>query len=450
MSDRIEINSAYIEQIASLIEANNSAELSLIIADLHIADIAEIIDDLSIDNAHFLFDLIEEEKSAPVLVELEDDKLEEILSDLTAKEIAEEVIDNLESDDAADVIGKLSQDKKEEVLALIEDIERASDINDLLTFPEDTAGGLMAKELIKVNENWTTIQCLKEMRKQAEDLKEVYTIYVVDDNDKLLGILSLRKLLLIEKATAIKDIIFTDIISVKATEDDEHVANIMNKYDLIALPVVDDLNRLIGRITIDDVMDVAKDEAEKDYQMASGISEDVESSDTAWELTRARLPWLLIGMIGGLLGAKVIGIFDLSGDNFELAFFIPLIAAMGGNVGVQSAAIVVQGLANDSLKMENIFQKLVKELGVGLLNGIICSIIILGAAFSLGYSLALSLTVSISLFAVIVFAAVFGTFIPLTLEKYNIDPALATGPFITTVNDVLGLFIYFMIGQAIL
>ena len=450
MSDRIEINSAYIEQIASLIEANNSAELSLIIADLHIADIAEIIDDLSIDNAHFLFDLIEEEKSAPVLVELEDDTLEEILSDLTAKEIAEEVIDNLESDDAADVIGKLSQDKKEEVLALIEDIERASDINDLLTYPEDTAGGLMAKELIKVNENWTTIQCLKEMRKQAEELKEVYTIYVVDDNDKLLGILSLRKLLLIERATAIKDIIFTEIISVKATEDDEHVANIMNKYDLIALPVVDDLNRLIGRITIDDVMDVAKDEAEKDYQMASGISEDVESSDTAWELTRARLPWLLIGMIGGLLGAKVIGIFDLSGDNFELAFFIPLIAAMGGNVGVQSAAIVVQGLANDSLKMENIFQKLVKELGVGLLNGIICSIIILGAAFSLGYSLALSLTVSISLFAVIVFAAVFGTFIPLTLEKYNIDPALATGPFITTVNDVLGLFIYFMIGQAIL
>jgi len=450
MSDRIEINNAYIKQIASLIEANNSAELSLIIADLHIADIAEIIDDLSIDNAHFLFDLIEEEKSAPVLVELEDDRLEEILSDLTAKEITEEVIDNLESDDAADVIGKLPQNKKEEVLALIEDIERASDINDLLTYPEDTAGGLMAKELIKINENWTTIQCLKEMRKQAEDLKEVYTIYVVDDNDKLLGILSLRKLLLIEKATAIKDIIFTDIISVKATEDDEHVANIMNKYDLIALPVVDDLNRLIGRITIDDVMDVAKDEAEKDYQMASGISEDVESSDTAWELTRARLPWLLIGMIGGLLGAKVIGIFDLSGDNFELAFFIPLIAAMGGNVGVQSAAIVVQGLANDSLKMENIFQKLVKELGVGLLNGIICSIIILGAAFSLGYSLALSLTVSISLFAVIVFAAVFGTFIPLALEKYNIDPALATGPFITTVNDVLGLFIYFMIGQAIL
>jgi len=449
MSDRIEINSAYIEQITALILANNSAELSVIISDLHIADIAEIIEDLAIGDAHFLFDLIEEEKSAAVLVELEDDTREKLLSDLTPKEIAEEVIDNLESDDAADVIGELSEDKKEKVLAHIEDIEHASDISDLLTYPEDTAGGLMAKELIKVNENWNTLQCLKEMRKQAEDVKKVYTIYVVDDHNKLLGSLSLRRLLLAEKGSAIKSIVNTDIVSVKATEDDEDVANILNKYDLIALPVVDDLNRLIGRITFDDVMDVVKEEAEKDYQMASGISEDVESSDSVWELTRARLPWLLIGMMGGLLGAKVIGIFDLE-NNFELAFFIPLIAAMGGNVGVQSAAIVVQGLANDSLKMENIFQKLLKELGVGLLNGIICSIIILGAAFSLGYSMELSLTVSISLLAVIVFAAVFGTFIPLTLEKHDIDPALATGPFITTVNDVLGLFIYFMIGQAIL
>ena len=449
MSDRIEINSAYIEKIANLIDAKNSIELSVLIADLHIADIAEIIEGISPNNAHFLFDLIEEEKSAAVLVELEDDTREELLSNLTAREIAEEVIDNLESDDAADVIGELADKKKEEVLSHIEDIEHASDISDLLTYPEDTAGGLMAKELIKVNENWNMFQCLKEMRKQAEDIKKVYTIYVVDDNNKLLGLMSLRKLLLTETSTAIKDIIYTDIISVKVNEDDEHVANIMNKYDLIALPVVNNLNQLLGRITIDDVMDVAKEEAEKDYQMASGISEDVESSDTVWELTRARLPWLLIGMLGGLLGAKVIGIFDLE-RNFELAFFIPLIAAMGGNVGVQSAAIVVQGLANDSLKMENIFQKLIKELGVGLFNGIICSVIILGAAFGLGYSMELSMTVSISLLAVIIFAALFGTFIPLTLEKYKIDPALATGPFITTVNDVLGLFIYFWIGQMIL
>ena len=450
MSDKIEINSAYIEELTSLIESQNSKELISRIVELHIADIAEIIEDLSLENAKYLFELIsDEEKSAAVLVELEDDTREELLEDLSAKEIAKEVIDNLESDDAADLIGELSEDKKEEVLSHIEDEELASDISDLLNYPEDTAGGLMAKELIKVNEKWNTLQCLREMRKQAEHVKQVHTIYVVNDNDILLGSMSLRRLLLIETNTPIKEIIKTDIISVNATEDDEDVANIMNKYDLIVLPVVNVDNKLIGRITIDDVMDVVKEEAEKDYQMASGISEDVESSDSVWTLTRARLPWLLIGMIGGLLGAKVIGIFDLE-NNFELAFFIPLIAAMGGNVGVQSAAIVVQGLANDSLKMDNIFQKLIKELGVGLLNGFICSIIILGAAFGLGYSMELSLTVSLSLLAVIVFAAVFGTFIPLTLEKYKIDPALATGPFITTVNDVLGLFIYFWIGQAIL
>ena len=450
MSDKIEINSAYIEELTSLIEAQNSKELISRIKELHIADIAEIIEDLSLENVKYLFELIsDEEKSAAVLVELEDDTREELLEDLSAQEIAEEVIDNLESDDAADLIGELSEDKKEEVLSHIEDEELASDISDLLNYPEDTAGGLMAKELIKVNEKWNTLQCLREMRKQAEHVKQVHTIYVVNDNDILLGSMSLRRLLLIETNTPIKEIIKTDIISVNATEDDEDVANIMNKYDLIVLPVVNVDNKLIGRITIDDVMDVVKEEAEKDYQMASGISEDVESSDSVWTLTRARLPWLLIGMIGGLLGAKVIGIFDLE-NNFELAFFIPLIAAMGGNVGVQSAAIVVQGLANDSLKMDNIFQKLIKELGVGLLNGFICSIIILGAAFGLGYSMELSLTVSLSLLAVIVFAAVFGTFIPLTLEKYKIDPALATGPFITTVNDVLGLFIYFWIGQAIL
>jgi len=450
MSDKIEINSAYIEELTTLIEGKESSRLSDIITSIHVADIAEIIEDLSTHNAKYFYNLIDnEEESANVLIELEDDTRERLLKDLSAKEIAEVVIDKLETDDAADVIGELSEDKKEEVLSHIENVEHASDISDLLRYPENTAGSLMAKELIKVNENWNTVQCLKEMRKQANNVKTVYTIYVVDNNNKLLGLMSLRRLLITQKSTAIKEISYTDIISVRATQESEDIVNIMQKYDLVALPVVDDNEKLLGRITIDDVMDVAKEEAEKDYQMASGISEAVESSDSAWELTRARLPWLLIGMLGGLLGAKVIGIFDLE-RNIELAFFIPLIAAMGGNVGVQSAAIVVQGLANDSLKMENIAQKLIKELGVGLLNGIICSLVILIAAFGLGYGIELSLTVSISLLAVIVFAALFGTFIPLTLENYNIDPALATGPFITTVNDVLGLFIYFCIGQAML
>ena len=449
MSSKKEINIQFLSELSDFISNNADKKIQSLICDLHIADIAEIIEELSIKQATYLFQLIDEERSAQVLIEIEDETREHILSTLSSKEIAIEVIENLESDDATDVLSELPKEQKEEILSLIEDDEHASDIEDLLNYPEDTAGGLMAKELIKVNENWTTIRCLKEMRKQSSEVKEVHTIYVVDDHDKLVGTLSLKRLLLTETRILINEIANYDIVSVIATEDDEEVANIMNKYDLIVMPVIDEKGVLLGRITIDDVMDVVKEEAEKDYQMASGITEDVESSDSVWQLTRARLPWLLIGLVGGLLGAKIIGIFEID-KNIELAFFIPLIAAMGGNVGVQSAAIVVQGLANESIKINTILSKLVKELGVALLNGIICSAIIFGATFALNYPIDLSLTVSLSLLAVIVFAALFGTFVPLTLDKYKIDPALATGPFITTVNDILGLVIYFLIGQAIL
>ena len=449
MSSKKEINSQFLSELSDFISNNSDKKTQSLICDLHIADIAEIIEELSIEQATYLFQLIDEERSAQILIEIEDETREHILSTLSSKEIANKVIENLESDDATDVLSELPKEQKEEILSLIEDDDHASGIEDLLNYPEDTAGGLMAKELIKVNENWTSIRCLKEMRKQSSEVKEVHTIYVVDDQDKLVGTLSLKRLLLTETKILINEIANYDIVSVIATEDDDEVANIMNKYDLIAMPVIDDKGVLLGRITIDDVMDVVKEEAEKDYQMASGITEDVESSDSVWQLTRARLPWLLIGLVGGLLGAKVIGIFEIE-KNIELAFFIPLIAAMGGNVGVQSAAIVVQGLANESIKINTTLSKLVKELGVALLNGIICSTIIFGATFALNYPIDLSLTVSLSLFSVIVFAALFGTFVPLTLDKYKIDPALATGPFITTVNDILGLVIYFLIGQSIL
>ncbi|MBT7726135.1 MAG: magnesium transporter [Flavobacteriales bacterium] len=449
MSSKKEINRQFLSELSDFISNNSDKKTQSLICDLHIADIAEIIEELSIEQATYLFQLIDEERSAKILIEIEDETREHILSTLSSKEIANKVIENLESDDATDVLSELPKEQKEEILSLIEDDDHASGIEDLLNYPEDTAGGLMAKELIKVNENWTTIRCLKEMRKQSSEIKEVHTIYVVDDHEKLVGTLSLKRLLLTETRILINEIANYDIVSVIATEDDDEVANIMNKYDLIVMPVIDETGVLLGRITIDDVMDVVKEEAEKDYQMASGITEDVESSDSVWQLTRARLPWLLIGLVGGLLGAKVIGIFEIE-KNIELAFFIPLIAAMGGNVGVQSAAIVVQGLANESIKINTTLSKLVKELGVALLNGIICSTIIFGATFALNYPIDLSLTVSLSLFSVIVFAALFGTFVPLTLDKYKIDPALATGPFITTVNDILGLVIYFLIGQSIL
>jgi magnesium transporter len=449
MLKKLEITSKFLKQVTTLIKSREQAAIIKIFLEIHPADIAEIIENLNDDEGQYIFEILESQKSADTIIELEDEIRDNFLSELSPKEIAEDLIEKLESDDAVDIISDLSEDKKNKVLTYIEDKSQYNNITDLLSYDTNTAGGLMAKELIKVNENWSTVECLAEMRKQAKRIKKVHTIYIIDNNNILLGLLSLRNLLVSEKSTPIKSIIKKDIISVKSYEKKEVVANIMNKYDLVVLPVVDKNNKLLGRITIDDVIDYVKEDAEKDYQMASGISEDIESNDNIFELTRARLPWLIIGMAGGILGAKIIGIFDLE-NNFELAFFIPLIAAMGGNVGVQSAAIVVQGLANNNLQSNNISNKLIREFGVGLLNGIICSIIILFVTIILGFSFALSITVSISLLSVIIFAAIFGTFIPLILNKNNIDPALATGPFITTVNDILGLIIYFSIGQAIL
>ena len=446
---KFELTKEFLQEIIDKIDRQEFELLKTELSELHNVDIAELIEELDDKYGKILFELFEDETSAEILVELDEESREAVLEDLSSQEIAEDLIDNLDSDDAADIIADLPSKKKVEVLSHIEDIEHASDIVDLLSYPENTAGGLMAKELIKVNEKWAVLRCVREMRKQAEEVDKVYTIYVVDDDDVLLGTLSLKKLLLSPEKTFIKNIYNEKVFSVKANSDDEEVANIMEKYDLIVLPVVDDLNRLIGRITIDDVVDVMKEEAMEDYNKASGISEQVDASDNILTLTRARLPWLLIGLMGGIMGAEVIGIFDIE-NNIELAFFTPLIAAMGGNVGVQSAAIIVQGLASNNLGMDSLAQRLIKELGVALLNGIICSGLIMIITSLIGYPNSISFTVSISLMAVIIFAALFGTFIPLVLDKYKIDPALATGPFITTVNDVLGLFIYFMIGKLFL
>ena len=446
---KFELTKEFLQEIIDKIDRQEFELIKTELSELHNVDIAELIEELDEEYGKILFELFEDETSAEILVELDEENREAVLEDLSSQEIAEDLIENLDSDDAADIIADLPSEKKVEVLSHIEDIEHASDIVDLLSYPENTAGGLMAKELIKVNEKWAVLRCVREMRKQAEEVDKVYTIYVVDDDDVLLGTLSLKKLLLSTEKTFIKNIYNEKVFSVKANSDDEEVANIMEKYDLIVLPVVDDLNRLIGRITIDDVVDVMKEEAMEDYNKASGISEQVDASDNVLTLTRARLPWLLIGLMGGIMGAEVIGIFDIE-NNIELAFFTPLIAAMGGNVGVQSAAIIVQGLASNNLGMDSLAQRLIKELGVALLNGIICSGLIMIITSLIGYPYSISFTVSISLMAVIIFAALFGTFIPLVLDKYKIDPALATGPFITTVNDVLGLFIYFMIGKLFL
>ena len=446
-----EITKEYLYEIQTLIEQGEERSLVAHLDDLHETDIALILNQLRRDDVSYAYRLLKDDIRPAVLSDVDEEVLEEILSSLSSKEIAEDVIDGLESDDAADIIGSLPTDKRMEVMSKAKDKESVSDVLSLLSYPEGSAGALMAKELVKVEETWTVATAIKEIRVQAQDIENIYTIYVVDSYGKLTGRLSLQHLLLTAASTRtpvgeLKD--DENIISIKAKETEELVVSLMERYDLVALPVTDDKGILLGRITIDDAVDVIIEEAERDYQLASGISEDVESYDSVWTLTRARLPWLLIGLGGGVGGAYVIGAFDIV-SNPEMALFIPLIAAMGGNVGVQSSAIVVQGLATASINTSNIATRLMKELGVGLLNGIICASIIFIVTLLLGFDKALSTTVGISLLCVIVFAALFGAFVPLMLEKRKIDPALATGPFITTANDIIGLIIYFSVGSYI-
>ena len=447
----LHLDKQFFQILHEQIEAGRDRDLIAQLGELRAADIAEVLENLRIDDANYLYRLLENDIKADVLMELDEEKRTELLSGMTAGEIAEEVLENLDSDDAADVMSELPESKAEEVIQLLDDIEQASDIRDLLNYEEGTAGAMMAKELVKVQAEWTVNRAIREIRRQAEELEQVYTVYVVDPLGKLTGRLSLKHLLLNAESTRtkIQEIQETeDIITIGDLESSEKATKLMERYDLVALPVVNHEHELVGRITIDDAVDVMLEDAERDYQLASGISEDVESRDSVLTLTRARLPWLLIGMVGGIGGAYVIGAFDIQ-KNAEMALFIPLIAAMGGNVGVQSAAIVVQGLASSNMGTQNMVSRLYKELGVGIINGLICGLLILGSSFLLGFGTALSITVSVSLIFVIIFAALFGTFVPLMLNRYRIDPALATGPFITTVNDIIGLMIYFAVGTLI-
>ena len=447
---QFEITQQYIQELQQLIaEQKNDALLNLL-KEVHYADIAEIIEDLETEESIYLIKLLESDVTSEVIAELDEDTREKVLKGLSSKEIAEE-ISELDTDDAADIISELTNEQQEEVISHIEDLEHAKEIVELLRYHEDTAGGLMAKELVKVNENWNVLTCVKEMRAQAEEVSRVHSIYVVDDNDILKGRLSLKDLLTTSTRSPIKDVFIKNVDSVNVNAEAGDVARIMRKYDLEAIPVVDELGRLVGRITIDDIIDVIKDEAEKDYQMAAGISQDVEADDTIWELTKARLPWLILALFGGFVSVSILGGFSTAMVKYkELFFFTPLIAAMAGNVGVQSSAIILQGLANDSLR-GSLWNRLLKEVMLSLLNGLVLAALLMSAGmYFLGFELRVGLTVAISLVSVIIIASIIGTFVPIILDKRGIDPALATGPFITTSNDIFGILIYFWIAKMIL
>lgn len=447
----IEINKESVEELISLITAQEQDELLPVLEKLYPADIAELFDDFNLDQAVYIASLLEPQKKVDVLTELDDDVKLKFLAGYSNEEIANDFFVYIDSDDAADILNAMDTTQSKEILRTINDKEHSKNIASLLKFPENTAGALMAKELIRVKQSWTIKQCTDEIRIQAEDVSKVYTAYVVDEFEELLGWISLKKILLSRENQKVKDIYDSNIISESTYSSGEEVASTMQKYDLVALPIIDAFNRLVGRVTFDDVLDYVKDEAEKDYQMLSGISGGKDTSDTVLSNTRARLPWLIVGLVGGIASSLVIGGFEEElARNLQLALFVPLIMAMAGNVGVQSSSLMVQGLANNSITNSDVWGKLGKELLIALINGLVCSGLLMGYGFVSGSHLDIMMTVGLALLSVILMAAVIGTVVPLALDRLKIDPALATGPFITTSNDLLGLFLYFMIGNAFL
>ncbi len=434
----------YLDKIRNIIAAGDQQAASKILADMHPADIAELYQELDIDEAEFLYKLLDPDTAADVVMELDEEDRKRLLSDMTAEDIAQQFIDHLDTDEAVDLIQELDEEDRDEILSHIDDVEQAGDIIDLLKYDEDTAGGLMGKEMIVVNENWSMPECIKQMRMQAEDLDEIYYVYVVDNEDRLKGILPLKTLLTHPSVSKIKHVMETDPASVKTDTPIDEVALDFEKYDLVAMPVIDSIGRLVGRITVDDVMDQVRESNERDYQLASGISSDVDADDTILAQTKARIPWLLIGIGSGILASIILSTFESQlAAVTTLALFIPIIGGTGGNVGVQASAIVVQSLANGTLEIKEFASQLGKEVLIGLLNAtVIAGVIFLYNLLMLPGNFAVTLSVAVSLFVVVMFATILGTVVPLTLEKLHINPALATGPFIQISNDIFGLIIY--------
>ena len=437
----------FLDNILALIERQDSQALTALLEDMHPADIAELCDELDVDDARFLYRLLDNETAADVLVEMDEDKRQELLDELPSEIIASKFIDNMDTDDAVDIIQELDEDKQEEVLSHIGDIEQASDIVDLMQYDEDTAGGLMGTEMVVVNENMSMPECLQEMRKQAEDLDDIHNVYVVDNDGRLKGVFPLKKMITNPSVSKVKYVMDEDLISTKVDTPIEDVVQMIEKYNLVAVPVVDSIGRLQGQITVDDVIDELREQQEHDYQMATGITGDVEAGDNVFRQTWSRIPWLLIGMVGGILNSMLLGKFEGTlAEYVGLVLFIPLIGGTGGNVGTQSSAIVVQGLANGSLNTSNIWKQVFKESAVAIINAVILSMLVFGYnLFRFGLTEAVTYAVPLSMFALVLIGTLWGTLLPLIFQKIKIDPAIATGPFVQITNDLLGMVIYILV-----
>lgn len=438
-----ELTKEFVERFQQALDEHDNAFIESILDGVKAADISALLYEFNSTESKYVLDLLSLETQAEIINDLDTDTRVSFLSIYRVDEITH-IVNTLPSDDVADILNELPVKEREEVLSGL-DPDLRIQVIDLLRYEENVAGGLMAKELVKVRDHWTVVQCIDEIRKQSENVGKFYTVYVVDDNDKLMGRVALTELVLADARKMVSEICETDIVAVETYLSDLEVADIMRKYDLESVPVVNVQGQLVGRITIDDVVDVITEQAEEDRQLMAGISEDVEEDDSVWLNARARLPWLLIGIVGGLMNAKFMGLFEHELSRVTaIAFFTPLIQATGGNVGIQSSSIVVQSLANPGFVYDGFWTRLGKVFLVALLNGFFLSGLVYAANVLLFDEHQLSLIVSLALFSVVVFASFVGTVTPLVLNKFGFNPALASGPFITTTNDLLGLTVYFL------
>lgn len=448
----IDVDSELVSDISTLIESGQQAMVLNILADLHPADLAIIVSHINKDLARQVLHWLPVETAAEVLAELDDDYRAE-LADAIPNERLTAMIDELDTDDAVDVLADLPHELAHQIIPELEDAE---DVKELLAYEEESAGGLMATEFVSVLRNQTVAQATEVVRTHADEIREIFAVFVIDDLDRLVGIVTMKKLLLSPAHVLISDIMKEDIISVPTSMDQEEVARLMERYDLVTMPVVDLDGCLVGRITIDDIVDVIRDEAEEDIQRMSGVAGGEEATDSILRITRGRLPWLLVGLAGASLAALVIISFEESlAAASILAGFIPIVMATAGNAGIQSSAIAVQGLASGDVWASDITRRLGKEFSVAMLNGLAASIVlglailVLGGVFAerLGDPVKLAYTASLALLIVIVIATTIGAMTPLLLDKMNIDPAIATGPFITTSNDILGILVFFLLAD---
>lgn len=457
-----ELTEEYLDKISTAIRGNDIRSLEKKLKRLHPPDIAAILNELKLDEAKQFYNFLEDKLAAESLIEMEEDKRELLLASLTSEQIADH-LDHLPSDEAVDVIQELPDKVQDEVLREMEkdDAAQASNIADLLKYDENTAGGLMQKELVKVNMHRNMIECVRELRKHADHIQDVYAVYVVDDSDRLVGVITLRKVLTTSLRKKISEVYHPEVFSVKTNMDAEEVAKVMEKYNLVFMPVVDGLGKLVGRITIDDIVDVIrKEETEDVHKMAAvQVLDEPYMNSTVSEVIKKRAGWLLVLFIGETFTATAMSFFeDQISKAVVLALFVPLIISSGGNTGSQASTLIIRSLALGEVSVKEWWKIFSREIRVGIILGAMLGLVgffrvFIWSAFVDVYgphATLVGITVGVSLLGVVLWGNLVGSIFPVILKRMGLDPAVSSAPFVATLVDITGLFIYFTIASLLL